>query len=190
MLVKKWWDIYNDESLDFKGENPVSEEQTFSKSSIMASMPEPTISYIPAPTAAWVLTNKKRELPPEPTIFFFFLSSLFYTFSRLLGLSLLWEITENTFMKLLNICDLINIVRSIPTWLLHLKLERMYNFCLDCISRTFINYMYILNVMYMHASLSLSLSPFPTLFFSLILEHTVCDDTLTCSHLLWISSGY
>lgn len=52
MLVKKWWDIYNDESLDFKGENPVSEEQTFSKSSIMASMPEPTISYIPAPTAA------------------------------------------------------------------------------------------------------------------------------------------
>ncbi|KAM3706367.1 galactinol synthase 1-like [Castanea sativa] len=52
MLVKKWWDIFNDESLDFKGENPVSEEETFSKSSIMASMPEPTISYIPAPTAA------------------------------------------------------------------------------------------------------------------------------------------
>ncbi|GMY26241.1 galactinol synthase 1-like [Fagus crenata] len=52
MLVKKWWDIYNDESLDYKDENQVPEEETFSRSSIMASMPEPTISYIPAPTAA------------------------------------------------------------------------------------------------------------------------------------------
>lgn len=24
MLVAKWWDIYNDESLDWKSENPVS----------------------------------------------------------------------------------------------------------------------------------------------------------------------
>ena len=39
-------------------------------------------------------------------------------------------------------------------------------------------YMYILNVMYMHASLSLS--SFPTLlFFSLILEHSVCNDMIT-----------
>lgn len=53
ILVAKWWDIYNDESLDFKDiENPVPEEDTFSRSSIMASMPEPTISYIPAPSAA------------------------------------------------------------------------------------------------------------------------------------------
>ena len=79
MLVKKWWDIYNDESLDFKGENPVSEEETFSKSSIMASMPEPTISYIPAPTAAWVLTNKKKELL-EVSVIPSFLSVFFYFF--------------------------------------------------------------------------------------------------------------
>ncbi|XP_062158957.1 galactinol synthase 1 [Alnus glutinosa] len=52
-LVSKWWDIYNDESLDLiKDENPVLEEETFSRSSIMASMPEPTMSYIPAPSAA------------------------------------------------------------------------------------------------------------------------------------------
>lgn len=58
MLVAKWWEVYNDESLDFKADqNPAAvagEEQTFSKSSIMASMShEPPISYIPAPTAAW-----------------------------------------------------------------------------------------------------------------------------------------
>lgn len=51
-LVADWWDIYNDESLDFKAENRVPEEETFSRSSIMASMPEPAISYIPAPSAA------------------------------------------------------------------------------------------------------------------------------------------
>ncbi|CAN6550723.1 unnamed protein product [Malus baccata var. baccata] len=54
VLVAKWWEIYNDESLDFKAENPVTaEEETFSKPlSIMASMPEPTIPYLPAPSAA------------------------------------------------------------------------------------------------------------------------------------------
>ncbi|KAM2333963.1 hypothetical protein ACFXTH_011579 [Malus domestica] len=54
VLVAKWWEIYNDESLDFKAENPVTaEEETFSKPlSIMVSMPEPTIPYLPAPSAA------------------------------------------------------------------------------------------------------------------------------------------
>jgi inositol 3-alpha-galactosyltransferase len=53
MLVAKWWDIYNDESLDFNGENSAPEEETiFSRSSILSSMPEPAISYVPAPTAA------------------------------------------------------------------------------------------------------------------------------------------
>ena len=53
MLVAKWWDIYNDESLDFNGENSVPEEETFSRSSILSSMPEPAaISYVPAPSAA------------------------------------------------------------------------------------------------------------------------------------------
>ncbi|XP_073282370.1 galactinol synthase 1-like [Primulina huaijiensis] len=45
VLVKKWWDVYDDESLDYKGED-------FSKASILASMPEPAVSYIPAPSAA------------------------------------------------------------------------------------------------------------------------------------------
>ncbi|CAN6727180.1 unnamed protein product [Malus baccata var. baccata] len=54
VLVAKWWEIYNDQSLDFKAENPVTaEEETFSKPlSIMVSMPEPTIPYLPAPSAA------------------------------------------------------------------------------------------------------------------------------------------
>ena len=53
MLVAKWWDIYNDESLDFKAEDMVAEGEAFSmSSSIMAGMPEPTINYIPAPSAA------------------------------------------------------------------------------------------------------------------------------------------
>ncbi|XP_022887659.1 galactinol synthase 1-like [Olea europaea var. sylvestris] len=51
MLVKKWWDIYNDASLDFKAEE-TTEEGTISKSSILASLPEPAVSYIPAPSAA------------------------------------------------------------------------------------------------------------------------------------------
>ncbi|GFZ21247.1 galactinol synthase 4 [Actinidia rufa] len=46
ILVAKWWDIYNDESLDFKA------TEDLSKPSIMASMPEPAISYIPTPSAA------------------------------------------------------------------------------------------------------------------------------------------
>nr|QCQ29599.1 galactinol synthase [Camellia fraterna] len=52
MLVAKWWDVYNDESLDFKAEDPSPEGETFLMPSIMASMPEPEISYIPAPSAA------------------------------------------------------------------------------------------------------------------------------------------
>ncbi|GAB2214265.1 hypothetical protein Droror1_Dr00018606 [Drosera rotundifolia] len=54
MLVKKWWDIYNDESLDYKPEqdsvNP--ENESFTRPSILASVLEPAISYIPAPSAA------------------------------------------------------------------------------------------------------------------------------------------
>ncbi|XP_073048895.1 galactinol synthase 1-like [Primulina eburnea] len=53
MLVKKWWDIYNDPSLDNKSENDVTEEESFSKPpSLLAAMPEPAISYISAPSAA------------------------------------------------------------------------------------------------------------------------------------------
>lgn len=52
MLVEKWWDIYNDESLDFKAEDHAPEEETFSRTSIMSTMPKSAISYIPAPSAA------------------------------------------------------------------------------------------------------------------------------------------
>ncbi|KAF5186173.1 Galactinol synthase [Thalictrum thalictroides] len=52
ILVAKWWDIYTDESLDYKPSDPEPEGETFSRSSIMATMPEPAISYIPAPSAA------------------------------------------------------------------------------------------------------------------------------------------
>ncbi|ERN02402.1 galactinol synthase 1 [Amborella trichopoda] len=52
MLVQKWWDIYDDESLDFKEEDSIPEAESLSKPSIMASMPEPAISFIPAPSAA------------------------------------------------------------------------------------------------------------------------------------------
>ncbi|KAK6931046.1 Glycosyl transferase, family 8 [Dillenia turbinata] len=48
MLVKKWLEVYEDESLDFKAEEGVPPERT----SILASMPDPPISYIPAPSAA------------------------------------------------------------------------------------------------------------------------------------------
>lgn len=54
MLVSKWWDIYNDTSLDLRAEDAIvqAEDQTVSRSSIMASMPDPAISYVPAPSAA------------------------------------------------------------------------------------------------------------------------------------------
>lgn len=54
MLVSKWWDIYNDASLDLRMEDAVvqAEDQIVSRSSIIASMPEPAISYVPAPSAA------------------------------------------------------------------------------------------------------------------------------------------
>ncbi|KAL2547008.1 Galactinol synthase 4 [Forsythia ovata] len=53
MLVKKWWDVYNDASLDYNAEeSTAAEEETFSKPSILSAMPEPAVSYIPAPSAA------------------------------------------------------------------------------------------------------------------------------------------
>ncbi|KAJ8773859.1 hypothetical protein K2173_008322 [Erythroxylum novogranatense] len=53
ILVQKWWNIYKDESLDLKVENNnPPEEETISRTTFMASMPEPTISYISAPSAA------------------------------------------------------------------------------------------------------------------------------------------
>ncbi|KAK1376564.1 Hexosyltransferase [Heracleum sosnowskyi] len=47
MLVAKWWDIYNDESLDFKAEKS-AQEGACSRSSVIASVQEHAISYAPA----------------------------------------------------------------------------------------------------------------------------------------------
>ncbi|XP_028774242.1 galactinol synthase 1-like [Neltuma alba] len=55
MLVAKWWNIYNDKSLDFKAQHlqVVAEEESLSRSPIMASISEePEISFVPAPPAA------------------------------------------------------------------------------------------------------------------------------------------
>ncbi|KAK4261322.1 hypothetical protein QN277_004335 [Acacia crassicarpa] len=54
MLVAKWWNIYDDKSLDFKAQDlqVAAEQETLSRSSIMASISEPTISFVPAPPAA------------------------------------------------------------------------------------------------------------------------------------------
>lgn len=54
-LVQRWRDIYNDESLDYKEEQSTTFEViiTMSMQSIMAAMPEPAISFISAPSAAF-----------------------------------------------------------------------------------------------------------------------------------------
>lgn len=54
MLVAKWWNIYDDKSLDFKAQDlqVAAEQEALSRSSIMASISEPTISFVPAPPAA------------------------------------------------------------------------------------------------------------------------------------------
>ncbi|CAH2047624.1 unnamed protein product [Thlaspi arvense] len=52
MLVDKWWDVYNDESLDFKPKSPQDVEETVTKSTILALVLEPEFTYYPAPSAA------------------------------------------------------------------------------------------------------------------------------------------
>lgn len=56
MLVKKWWDIYNDESLDYdKGRSGVVEggAETIKRESLLAAMSEAgQLHCIAAPSAA------------------------------------------------------------------------------------------------------------------------------------------
>ncbi|KAL5725123.1 inositol 3-alpha-galactosyltransferase [Ranunculus cassubicifolius] len=52
VLVAKWWDIYNDELLDYKASDLVPEGEMFTRSLIMSTMPEHTVAYVPAPSAA------------------------------------------------------------------------------------------------------------------------------------------
>ncbi|WOL14477.1 galactinol synthase 1-like [Canna indica] len=52
MLVAKWWDVYNDESLDFKAEDMVPEGETCMRPLIITAISENKINYISAPSAA------------------------------------------------------------------------------------------------------------------------------------------
>ncbi|CAN6453097.1 unnamed protein product [Victoria cruziana] len=52
MLVSKWWDIYNDESLDFKRGTSVQEGEILMSAALMADMPESAFKFIRAPSAA------------------------------------------------------------------------------------------------------------------------------------------
>ena len=60
VLVKKWWDIYNDETLDFKGLLPdmlpavaVDEVEAAAKKPLRAALAEAgTVKYVTAPSAA------------------------------------------------------------------------------------------------------------------------------------------
>jgi inositol 3-alpha-galactosyltransferase len=49
MLVKKWWDIYNDESLNYKGAN-VGEATDMLGAAL--SKAAGAVKYVPAPSAA------------------------------------------------------------------------------------------------------------------------------------------
>ncbi|KAL0689949.1 hypothetical protein Bca4012_089627 [Brassica carinata] len=54
MLIKQWWDIYNDESLDFKAKSAADLKENLSVSTIIASVPRPSVICLspPAPPAA------------------------------------------------------------------------------------------------------------------------------------------
>ncbi|GLJ12596.1 hypothetical protein SUGI_0194340 [Cryptomeria japonica] len=51
ILVQKWWEIYNDESLDFSHCKEEQEEERIISNSLMPQIPSAT-SFIPAPSAA------------------------------------------------------------------------------------------------------------------------------------------
>jgi len=56
-LVQKWWDVYDDESLDFKAEDSIPEAETLSDlqqitaNSLLAAIPT-AAAFIPTPSAA------------------------------------------------------------------------------------------------------------------------------------------
>lgn len=54
MLVAKWWEIYDDKSLDFKADAAQEGESiAFMKdSSMMAAILDPKLTYLAAPSAA------------------------------------------------------------------------------------------------------------------------------------------
>ena len=54
ILVRNWWDIYNDESLDFKGLAADADElEAAAKKPLRAALAEAgTVKYVAAPSAA------------------------------------------------------------------------------------------------------------------------------------------
>lgn len=53
MLVNKWWEVYNDEALDYKGPSPAEEEEPVSLQPFLAALSEAgVVHYITAPSAA------------------------------------------------------------------------------------------------------------------------------------------
>lgn len=53
MLVAKWWDIYNDEGLDFKAEDVAAGGESYAKTfSIKTVMSDNKVNYISTPSAA------------------------------------------------------------------------------------------------------------------------------------------
>lgn len=53
MLVKKWWDIYNDESLDYKKPVEVADGEEVKMQPFLAALSEAgAVQYVTAPSAA------------------------------------------------------------------------------------------------------------------------------------------
>ena len=53
MLVKKWWDIYNDESLDYKKPVEVADGEEVKMPPFLAALSEAgAVQYVTAPSAA------------------------------------------------------------------------------------------------------------------------------------------
>lgn len=46
MLVEKWWDIYDDDTLNYQTTTPLNLDN------IKAALSEPDVAFIPAPSAA------------------------------------------------------------------------------------------------------------------------------------------
>lgn len=53
MLVKKWWDIYNDESLDYKKPVEAANAEAVKMQPFLAALSEvDAVQYVTAPSAA------------------------------------------------------------------------------------------------------------------------------------------
>lgn len=68
MLVKKWWDIYNDESLDYKMPVEVADGEEVKMQPFLAALSEAgAVQYVTAPSAAQLAWASKDELDTKIT---------------------------------------------------------------------------------------------------------------------------